>query len=54
MIKQETIVYLIYIHILKYGHTVRYMLNNPTELCTNIAVSLETADFLNRYINEKR
>lgn len=54
MIKQETIVYLIYIHILKYGHTVKYMLDHSTELCTNVAVSLEAAEFLNRYANEKR
>ena len=54
MIKQAIILRLIYIHILKYGRTVKQMLDNPTELCTNVAVSLETAEFLNRYINEER
>ena len=52
MTTMDTAIRLIYIHLLKYGHTVKYMLAHPLDICTDTQTSLDTAEFLNRYVND--
>jgi hypothetical protein len=52
MTTNETVVFLIYVHLLKYGHTVKYMLAHPLDICHHTQTSLDTAEFLNRYVND--